>query len=345
MAIVRHQCAGWLLFALASTAPAPGQNIVPNLATSAFAERAPTPADESVQQAAYAGLLTDRFAGPALPPASSSAATTYIPPQPSGAQLMTIAPGEMVYPPSECWDGPPVVCRTDSWNADVEFIVTNAHVTRANFGSWPEDEALALRLILGYEEPGGLGVRVRLWGMGQDVRAFSEDVEIQAAALDLDMYKRLLIQDTQLALGIGPGSRTLEFSQRGNGYSRFAGGGMSVFAEGSVPLACFERSELAMIGRARTTLLVGEWRDTTDQDSMGAPGPENIVPGTDDDSMSVVELAWGLEYRRRFGKRQDHDWSLGLLVEHQRWESEWMGVFMGSAVSFTGLNLRTSLTW
>jgi hypothetical protein len=161
----------------------------------------------------------------------------------------------------------------------------------------------------------------------------------------LDLYKRVFTQDTELVLGGGSGARRLEFSQPGNGYSRFRGGGINIFAEGFVPLIYFHSSEIGMVGRARTTLLIGDWEDTSDQDAMGAPGPDNIVLETDDDSMSVVELAWGLEYRHRFGERDDHDWSIGLLVEHQRWESEWMGAFMGSAVSFTGLNLRTSITW
>ena len=299
-------------------------------------------ASENVQQAAYSNLPVNGTAAPtvAVPQIALAASGPMIYPPAAG-------PSEMIYPPpSEAWSMPPAEpCRTDSWTAEVDYILTQAHITRADFGSWPEDETLGLRLILGYEDPTGLGVRARLWGLSQDVRAFSDDVELEAGAFDLDLYKRFFIDDSELVLGGGAGNRGLKFTQPGNGYSRFRGGGLSLFAEGYVPLIRFSKSELGQVGRGRLALVTGDWTDTSDQLGSGAPGPENIVPGTDDDSMSVVEIAWGLEYRRRFGLDEDHSWFVALVAEHQRWESEWMGAFMGSSVTFTGLNLNTGVAW
>jgi hypothetical protein len=177
------------------------------------------------------------------------------------------------------------------------------------------------------------------------VSAQIEDVELRAGAFDFDLYKRFFIDDAELVLGGGPVSRILEFDQSGNGYSRYSGGGLSLFAEGFVPLLEFPNSVLGQVGRARVALTTGDWKDTTDQMQSGAPGPNNIVPGTDHDSLTATEFAWGLEYRRRFGREEDHSWYVAVLAEHQRWQSDRMGAFMGMSVSFTGLNLNSGISW
>jgi hypothetical protein len=61
--------------------------------------------------------------------------------------------------------------------------------------------------------------------------------------------------------------------------------------------------------------------------------------------MSVTELAWGLEFRRRFGKKLDHQWFVSALLEHQRWQSDWMTIIAGSSVGFTGTNISTGISW
>ena len=236
-------------------------------------------------------------------------------------------------------------CRTSSWFAATEFIATNSHVGRAEFGPWTDDGVLSLRFILGYEDPRGLGIRARAWGLGQEDCADFEDVDLQAGAFDLDLYKRFFIDDAELVLGGGASSRGLEFQQDGNGHSRFEGGGISMFTEGFLPLIEFPNCEIGQTGRVRATLLTGDWHDTSAQGPDGAPLPGNIVPGTDHDGMTVFEFGWGLEFRRRFGEADDHSWYVALLAEHQRWQSDWMSSFMGSSISFTGLNLSSGVSW
>jgi hypothetical protein len=241
--------------------------------------------------------------------------------------------------PSDAWcmpEQPPL--RTSSWTIATEFMPIDSFVAHPDFGSWTDDNGFAMRLILGYEDPRGLGVRARVWGMGQDVEAHSEDVELSASAFDFDLYKRFFIEDSELVLGGGASGRGLKFDQEGNGYSKFRGSGLSMFVEGFIPLMEFPKSQLGQVGRARVALTTGNWDDTTDP-------VDNIVPETDHDSMTVIEFAWGLEYRRRFGEMEDHTWYVALMAEHQNWQSGWMANFLGSDVSFTGLNISTGLSW
>lgn len=300
---------------------------------------APPPVAAAPSPTAPTATIAESTAGMTIIPPANASSTLYVPP--------AVPEPSVVTPPSEAWclpSQPP--CRTSSWSIATEIMPLESHVARADFGEWPDDQnGLGLRFILGYEDPRGLGVRGRFFGLGQDIEAEFEDVDMRAGAFDLDLYKRFFIDDSELVLGGGGSSRTLKFDQDGNGYSKYSGGGVSMFVEGFVPLMEFPKSTLGQAGRARVTLTTGNWNDTTDQGPNGVPGPENIVPRTDHDSLTVVEFGWGLEYRHRFGKLEDHSWYVALMLEHQRWQSDWMTNFLGSSVSFTGLNFSTGLAW
>jgi hypothetical protein len=78
----------------------------------------------------------------------------------------------------------------------------------------------------------------------------------------------------------------------------------------------------------------GKWRDTA-----------FIIPPTDQDTMSVTELAIGLEFRRHFGERCDHHWYVAVMAERQLWESAFMNEFAITNVGFNGINVSTGLVW
>jgi hypothetical protein len=286
------------------------------------------PPSTAVQQAAYTDLPTPApiTAPTVIPPANSS--STYSSPQ---GPTEIIAP-----PPSDGWCLPPQgPCRTSSWTAAVELIPTVTRITDGPLGRWEDDSSLAIRLILGYEDPEGIGVRARFWGLAQDAETSVDDVELNMGSFDFDLYKRVLVDRGELAFGGGPSSGVLEFKLSDDSYSRFEGAGATMFLEGYYGLVEFEKSELGAIARARYSILLGDWRDTTGV----------IIPPTDNDTMSIAELAWGLEYRRRFGACEDHNWFIGVLAEYQRWQSDWMGRFSGSAVGASGVNIYTGLNW
>jgi len=145
-----------------------------------------------------------------IPPAN--APTNY--PSPQG-------PSEFVPPPpSDDWCLPPQEpCRTSSWTAAVELIPTVTRITDGPLGRWEDDSWLALRLILGYEDPEGIGIRARFWGLGQDAETSVDDVELNMATFDLDLYKRVLLDRAELAFGGGPSSGELELKLSDDTYS------------------------------------------------------------------------------------------------------------------------------
>ncbi|MGD9635895.1 MAG: hypothetical protein AB7G28_11060 [Pirellulales bacterium] len=290
-----------------------------------------------VHQVAYAETSaplpapTPAFEGPRVVSPTSGTATFVSPyPAPQSA-------GEVIIPPStDAWCVPPQPPgRTSSWTAAIELIPSFAHVTDGQFGRWDDDGTLALRLLLGYEDPEGIGIRARFWALSQASETQLDDVELNMGKFDLDLYKRFFLERGEIALGAGPSSGGLEFKLDGDGHSRFEGAGGTVFLDGYYGLIYFDHSELGAVGRARYSMLIGDWRDTTGF----------LIPPTDNDTMGVTEIAWGLEYRSRFGPCEDHSWFVGVLAEYQRWQSDWMSNLAGTSVGVSGVNVYTGLNW
>lgn len=292
----------------------------------------------AVQRVAYT-----QTSSPLPTPTPSSEGPTVIPPASGSAMYVSPYPAPensgqaIIAPSSDDWCVPPQSPgRTSSWTAAIELIPSFAYVTDGQFGRWDDDGTLALRLLLGYEDADGIGIRARLWGLSQESETQLDNVELNLGKFDLDLYKRFYLEQGEIALGAGPSSGGLEFKVDGDGHSRFEGGGASVFLDGYYGLMYFDKSELGAVGRARYSLLLGDWRDT----SSGA-----IIPRTDNDTMGVTEVAWGLEYRRRFGPCEDHSWYLGVLAEYQRWQSDWMSNRADTSVGVSGVNVYTGLNW
>jgi hypothetical protein len=221
---------------------------------------------------------------------------------------------------------------------DLDLIPTQPQFTESEFGSWTDGGSLALRLSLGFEDDTGYGTRVRLWAFGQEIKTLATKVDLSASTFHWDFYRRLYIEDSELVFGGGPAGGHLEFDfPRLDEHARFNGGGLDVFGEGYFPIAHFKKTDIATIARARLSLLQGEWRDS------GTPFV--FVPDTDHDTMTIVDIAWGLELRRRFGRSEDKYWLIRLLPEFQRWESAWLGEFADSSLSLVGTNFSLGLGW
>jgi hypothetical protein len=224
--------------------------------------------------------------------------------------------------------------RSSAWRIEFDLIPTISHVSEEAFGKWSDNGSLALRLNLGYEGCDGFGTRVEFWGFDDTQNTFAGSTELSASTFYWDFYKRFFVQDAELLLGGGLAGAGMEYDLSDlHEHARLSSGGLSVFGEGFYPLWRFAKGDLGSIGRARLALLSGEWHD------HGTP----FVSDTDHDSLTILELAWGLEFRRRFGVRQDKYWYIDLVPEFQRWESASLpNVF---DPSFQGTSINFGLAW
>jgi hypothetical protein len=256
------------------------------------------------------------------PPASAVSGPRYVPPVAEHSEPICEPP----------WDVSPY--RSSAWRFGIDLIPTISHVSEEGFGGWSDNGSLALRLNLGYEGFDGIGTRVQFWGFDDRQNTMAGDVELGASTFYWDFYKRFYIENAELVLGGGLAGAGLEYDLKSLGdRARLSSGGLSIFGEGFYPLLRFSKMDVGSIGRARVALLSGQWRD------HGTP----FVSDTDHDRMTTIELAWGLEFRRRFGRREDKYWYIDIVPEIQRWES----ASLPSAYDpgFEGTSINFGLAW
>jgi hypothetical protein len=270
--------------------------------------------------AAYPQTPTQTF--PATQP------LTYPPSAELSHQQLQIIPPELI-----CKESP---FRNDSWTIEFDLIPTLSEFTESEFGDWTDKGTLAFRLSLGFEDDIGFGTRVRLWAFGQEFSTPATRIELGASTLNVDLYRRLYIEDAELVIGGGPVGAALQFEfPQMDERSRFGGGGATVFGEAYFPFVHWAKTDLASVVRARLSVLRGEWHDS------GTP----LVPDSDHDSMTIADVAWGLELRRRFGRREDKYWLIRILPEYQRWDSAWLGEFADSNIAFIGTDISFGVAW
>jgi len=220
------------------------------------------------------------------------------------------------------------VYRNRAWRADFGVVPSNLSLTNARFHNWPED-AFGVRISAGYEANGGLGVRFRISSFGQEGTDIHNDpLDFFTGQASLEFYKRLFIESTEVVLGAGIASQDMTF-KIGDVQSQFLGGGGTTFAELWHPFLRFQKTDVGLAGRGRVTMAPGTWHDTTGF----------LIPPTKHDTMTALEIAWGIEVRGRFGKNQDKYWYFMWLLDHQSVGSPWLTQNAATAMTFVGSNL------
>jgi hypothetical protein len=263
------------------------------------------------------------YAAPASP-----GAPTVIPPQGYGQPLVTY-PEPVGEPP---WCESPY--RNSAWRIEFDIIPTVSQVSDQAFGNWDDGGGLALRLTLGYESCDGVGTRLVFWGFGEEADTPVGDVDLGASTFQWDIYKRFFVEDAEIVLGGGSTGGHLKYDiDTLNQSAEFRGGGISIFGEGFYPFWRFERIDVGSVVRARLSLLSGRWDDN------GTP----FINDTDHDVMTILDIGWGLEIRRRFGQHQDKYWYFDIVPEFQRWESSSLPDAFDPG--FQGTNFSFGLAW
>jgi hypothetical protein len=269
------------------------------------------------------------------------------------------------------------------WTLSLDASALQSHMASRDIDSWPNDYAPAGRITLGYETESGAGIRAQAWGYGVSglsyiydpffipgavnrtlyssysvytdywfpyqnrhlypynhrSSTFAQEIELSMASAYIDFYKTIASPSSELLVGAGPAFGHLEFNlpPRGDG-AKYAGGGVTAFGQGLVPFVRRPSWGLAISGQARITLLTGEWEiernpvmiDTTSEHS---------------ESMSIVELGVGPEFRRQIGRSGTHYWFVRTLAEFQQWRSDRMGPMAGDTLALQGATLNFGVNW
>jgi len=294
----------------------------------------PTLADPSAQPA-EAALALPSAAAPTFPvPIYPEQAP--LPPSISGNSLPLAVQNQSVpdsIRPTTIFTYTPY--RNSAWRAEIGVIPGASLNLAGRFDNWPQ-HADGLRFSAGYENPNGLGVRFR-FSVGGNTGTFANGNHFEATfdTFSVDLYKRLFLENTELVVGAGGSDSDITLERAGL-KSDFVGGGATAFAELWHPFLRWGRTDFGLAGRGRLTISPGNWHDTTGGDFVGE---------TKHDTLTITEIAYGLEIRRRFGPLEDKYFYFMLLADYQNFNSPWMTVWTGTAASICGLNITTGIAY
>lgn len=283
----------------------------------------------------------------AASPSVAPVAAPYVPPCPTPGTDHPPLPSATPYDPpytQPLTDRPPLIgeppwCespyRHSNWRLEIGVVPTESQVSEMAFGDWHNGGSAALNLGIGYESPEGVGLRVKFWGFADnDIRTFSGDVELGAARLDIDFYKRIYIENAELVVGGGTESASLEYRfPDAHTHADFTGGGVTAFGEAWYPLARWRKTDLGSVARARVSVLSGDWNNHG----------TSFIDDTSHDMMTILDLGWGLQLRRRFGVVEDKYWYVEIVPEVQRWESASLPDLADPG--FTGTEINFGIAW
>jgi hypothetical protein len=256
------------------------------------------------------------------------------PPDSVLVQAMPISAGVGAVAPTTMLTGSPY--RNSAWRSEIGVLLAGSLNLAGDFENWPQN-AQGIRFSAGYESGNGLGVRFRL-AVGGNAGTFNSGDHFEATldTWSVDFYKRLFLEDTEVVLGGGGGGSGITF-KNGDAQSDFMGGGATAFTELWHPFYRHGRTDYGLAARGRLTISPGNW--------TRADNAPILVGRTKHDTLTIPEIAYGLEIRRRFGQYEDKYFYLMALADYQTFTSPWMTVWTGTSASICGLNLIAGIAY
>ncbi len=195
---------------------------------------------------------------------------------------------------------------------EVQITWMRTHINEDVVGKLSEQYKFTPRLIMGYEDPNGVGARIRYWRYNHTTETVRnrDEIVLDFTTVDFEATSRFQTRRTDLVLAggfrwfdgeIGSDGRAVNSQMPG---FTVAGDLRSVFCGNC-------RSQWATVGGARWSILGGNWE-----------GRSGLVDPTRDDNLVVQELYGGVEYACHRGGM---DIYTRLVLEVQNWRSDVIG--------------------
>lgn len=218
------------------------------------------------------------------------------------------------------------------WFANAELTILHPSYENFAFALDGDRDAVAPRLIFGWESPRGLGLRTRFWWLDYESEVVSDipfppetEVQFDALRFDFDVYRRFTFDGSSITFGGGITTANMGWELDGVKL-KDAGAGASFFVEGRHDLVNTPVSTFGLVARGRWASLVGEWR-----------APDSSVRTRGDSTMEILEAAFGWDYVRKFRRC---DLFVQQLIESQHWQST-----LNGDIGFFGQSVSIGLRW
>ena len=221
----------------------------------------------------------------------------------------------------------------------VELLWMRSHMNEGALGKLSEKYELTPRFVIGYEDAGGVGTRVRYWTYGRVTPNLSSPVNavrFDFDVLDLEATSRFGNDRSELVVGGGLRWADLRVVVDDEAVAAdMPGITFAVDLRTMICRDCYSEwySEWASIAGARWSLLGGDWEGS----NAGFLSPER------DDNIVVTEIYGGVEYIQHYS---GYDLFLRLVFEVQHWHSDVAAQTAGvDSIGFVGPGLHVGMNF
>jgi hypothetical protein len=241
----------------------------------------------------------------------------------------------------ECDSSDPACCDGDSepihgvYFAEVQLMWLRSHVMESAVGKLSEKYEISPRFVVGYENAGGVGGRIRYWHYGRVTPNLTNPADALRLEFDvLDLEGTARFGNDRSELVVAGGMRWAD--------ARIELGGESVandmpgitFAADLRTIICRQRCwEWASLAGARWSILGGDWEGSN----------SGFIMPTRDDNLTVTEIYGGVEYVKHY---RGFDAYARLVFEVQTWHSDAASQSAGAeSINFIGPGLHLGMNF
>jgi hypothetical protein len=219
--------------------------------------------------------------------------------------------------------------------AEAQLMWMRAHTNEGALGKLGERYELAPRFIVGYEDAGGVGGRLRFWTYGRQtplLNGVADAVRFEFDVLDVEATSRFGHDRSEVVISGGLRWADVEIAVDGERVSSDMPG--ITFAADLRTIVCRDcYSEWATVAGARWSLMGGDWQGSRD----GFLSPDR------DDNIVVTEIYGGVEYVQHYS---GYDVYARLAFEMQNWHSDVAAQTSGTdSIGFLGPGIHVGMNF
>jgi hypothetical protein len=222
----------------------------------------------------------------------------------------------------------PQLCR---YYGSVEINLLRTHLGESAHGKLSEKYEASPRVTVGFNETGNIDGRVRYWHYSQDTPILGGGrIDVDMDVLDIEGTHLLASPRFEVLMGGGLRLTGIDVTDANNDGAGADLIGMTMFAEGRIPLCNFQDGRIAWVFGGRLSILGGDWGGDAGNNFTGGP--------FQDDNVVVHELHAGVVYGACY---DDVDIHARLGFEMQNWHSDALSQNGGSdSIGFLGPGIQ-----
>jgi hypothetical protein len=212
--------------------------------------------------------------------------------------------------------------------AEAEILALRAHFGEAAVGKLSEKYEASQRVVIGVENPWGIGGRVRYWSYDRTTpvsAGTTNDIRFDFDVVDFEATTRFATERYDLVIGGGMRWADVKIDiDSARSRNDMPGGTVAADLRALLCRDCNYDLEWHWITGARMSLFGGDWEG----DAGG------LITPTRDDNVTVFEVRGGVEVSRNFYNTMVYT---RLMFELQNWHSDALGRDTGvDSLSFMG---------